>query len=180
MEENDKCCVSLEQYKRLLAPVNPSRVSKDGKGFSHLEAYDVRAHLNRIFGFLGWSAETMKCDLVFETEIPAGEFKYRSGKTNALPIWTVSYKAQVCLVIHSLKGTANYTEFAAGEATNQPSRADAHDLAMKTAESQALKRCAVNLGDQFGLSLYNEGSVKPVVITTLVEPAGFGGSDAGG
>jgi hypothetical protein len=38
---------------------------------------------------------------------------------------------------------------------------------MKTALSQALKRCAVNLGDQFGLSLYNDGSQAPVVLRSL-------------
>ena len=42
-------------------------------------------------------------------------------------------------------------------------------MAIKTAESDALKRAASNLGDQFGLSLYNNGSSAPVVITTLEE-----------
>ena len=40
---------------------------------------------------------------------------------------------------------------------------DAHDMALKTAESGALKRAATNLGDQFGLSLYNDGSMLPLV-----------------
>jgi hypothetical protein len=34
---------------------------------------------------------------------------------------------------------------------------------VKTAESDALKRAAICLGDQFGLSLYNNGSTAPVV-----------------
>ena len=40
-------------------------------------------------------------------------------------------------------------------------------MAVKTAESDALKRAAINLGDQFGLSLYNNGSTAPVVTQTL-------------
>lgn len=36
-----------------------------------------------------------------------------------------------------------------------------------TAISQALKRCAVNLGDQFGLGLYNNGRLDPVVARYL-------------
>jgi hypothetical protein len=40
-------------------------------------------------------------------------------------------------------------------------------MAIKTAESDALKRAAINLGTQFGLSLYNNGSPKDVVGTTL-------------
>ena len=42
-------------------------------------------------------------------------------------------------------------------------RGDAHDMAIKTAETQALKRAAINLGDQFGLSLYKKGSTGPLV-----------------
>jgi hypothetical protein len=33
---------------------------------------------------------------------------------------------------------------------------DTHELATKEAETDSLKRCAVNLGEQFGLSLYGE------------------------
>lgn len=67
---------------------------------------------------------------------------------------------------------ATYTESAAGGATNFPDskRADAHDFAIKTAESQAMKRCAMNLGDQFGLSLYAKAAADAVVGTVL---AGF-------
>lgn len=165
--------LSREQFEQLLKPINPSRVSKDGKGFSHIEAYDVRAHLNRIFGFARWSAETLDCDLIFEKEDFKEIIDRKTGEvTRRYPIWTVCYKAKVMLTIHARDGVelATYTEFAGGDAQNQPSRADAHDLAMKTAESQALKRCAVNVGDQFGLSLYDHGSVKGVVMTSLMEP----------
>lgn len=61
---------------------------------------------------------------------------------------------------------------ACGDAINQPSAADAHDLALKTADSQALKRAAVNCGDQFGLSLYNGGTLEPVVLGTLAHATG--------
>jgi hypothetical protein len=43
-------------------------------------------------------------------------------------------------------------------------------MAIKTAESDALKRAAINLGTQFGLSLYNNGSLQDVVVRTLIEP----------
>lgn len=175
--------LSQAQYEQLLKPINAARVSRDGKGFSHLEAYDVRAHLNRLFGFLRWSADTQICELIFESEdekiFKCFECKKREPGTckggqcgQPYKVWTVAYRAQVQLCIQGIDGYthATYTEFAAGDASNQPGRADAHDLAIKTAESQALKRCAVNLGDQFGLSLYNDGSVKAVVIQTIVKP----------
>ena len=134
-----------EQRKILLQPIKPHRVSKDGKGFSHVEAYEIKAHLNRVFGFEGWgtSIESLKC--LFEDE--------KDGK------WTVAYLCTMRLWV----GGKTSADASTGDATNQRSRADAHDLAVKSAVSGALKRCATALGDQFGLSLYNKGSMEPLV-----------------
>ena len=46
-------------------------------------------------------------------------------------------------------------------------------MAVKTAESDALKRAAINLGTQFGLSLYDNGSRADVVGHTLAAPDGY-------
>jgi len=146
------------QTDQLLKGINPSRVGKDGKGFAHLEAWDVRAHLIRIFGFANWSAELIEMEPIFETSIE------KEGKTR----WTVAYRATMRLTIFTGgMEDAVYTEAAVGDSTNNPSRADAHDMAIKTAESQAFKRCAINLGDQFGLSLYNNGGTGSVVRAVL-------------
>ena len=146
------------QTDQLLKGINPSRVGKDGKGFAHLEAWDVRAHLIRIFGFANWSAELIEMEPIFETSIE------KDGKTR----WTVAYRATMRLTIFTGgMEDAVYAEAAVGDSTNNPSRADAHDMAIKTAESQAFKRCAINLGDQFGLSLYNNGGTGSVVRAVL-------------
>lgn len=138
-----------EQVKELLKPIDPSRVAKDGKGFSHVEAWDIRRTMNQIFGFANWSATVQQMELVAEREVTS-----KDGRTR----WNVIYRAQCVLRIGDTYGDgASYAEWAAGDATN-PTLADAHDQAIKTAESQAFKRCAVNLGDQFGLSLYKNGS----------------------
>lgn len=146
------------QTDQLLKGINPSRVGKDGKGFAHLEAWDVRAHLIRIFGFANWSSELVDLEPIFETSVE------KDGKTR----WTVAYRATMRLTIFTggLED-AVYTEAAVGDSQNNPSRADAHDMAIKTAESQAFKRCAINLGDQFGLSLYNNGGTGSVVRAVL-------------
>jgi recombination DNA repair RAD52 pathway protein len=142
------------QINELLKPIEPSRVSKDGKGFSHVEAWDIRRTMNKIFGFGNWSSDVISMELISEREVQGKDGKAR---------WNVIYRAQCALVIGDvMRSAASYTEWAAGDATN-PTLADAHDQAIKTAESQALKRCAVNLGDQFGLSLYNNGSVQATV-----------------
>lgn len=141
--------VSSEQVSALLRPIDPSRVQRDGKGFSHVEAWDIRRTMNQIFGFAAWSAEVEDMILVEQTEVIT-----RQGK----PAYNVIYRARCTVSV----GGARYSEWAAGDATN-PTLADAHDQAIKTAESQAFKRACVNLGDQFGLSLYKDGSTDATV-----------------
>jgi len=147
--------LSTEQVNELLKPIDPNRVSKDGKGFSHVEAWDIRRTMNRIFGFANWSSRVDLMELVSEREVTQ-----RNGKQG----WNVVYRARCTVEVSEgfMSGGGTYTEWAAGDATN-PTLADAHDQAIKTAESQALKRCAMNLGDQFGLSLYHNGSTNATV-----------------
>jgi recombination DNA repair RAD52 pathway protein len=151
------------QIDQLLKPIHPSRVMVLD-GMSHLAAYDVRAHLSRIFGFAGWSSEVTDLTLIHDLATQT-----RAGKDAR----KVAYRATVRLEI--LATGAVYTEAAVGESTMPDFKhGDAHDMAIKTAESQALKRCAVNLGDQFGLGLYVKGhdprDPAAVVLGTLSHP----------
>ncbi|GGS96897.1 Rad52/Rad22 family DNA repair protein [Streptomyces violaceus] len=158
------------QIAQLLRPVDPDRVGSDGKGFAHMEAWDIRRYLIRIFGFGGHDTDMLEASLIAETSIPNHQKKDRNGKPYGQPFeaWTVIYRVAVRLSV-KVDGIelGHWHGIATGDATNQPSRADAHDLALKTADSQALKRAATNLGDQFGLSLYNKGRLSPVVQSSL-------------
>jgi recombination DNA repair RAD52 pathway protein len=142
-----------QQVEALLKPIHPGRVH-EVQGMSHVEAYDIRAMLIRIFGFGGWSVTTLEpTTLLYEEETTT-----RKGDR----AYKVAYKAAQRLLIHATN--AVYDGTAVGEALMPDfKRGDAHDMAIKTAESQALKRCAINLGDGFGLSLYNNGSMQPLV-----------------
>lgn len=159
-----------QQVAFLLNPISDKRV-RHLRGMSHLEAWDVRRQLIRIFGFEGFTVETLALDLVHDHGNPNYRKKNKEGEEYGptYTAWTIVYRAQVRLTVKDLSGRpiATFEDAAAGDAVNQPSVGDAHDLAMKTALSQALKRCAVNLGDQFGLSLYNEGSQSAVVMRSL-------------
>lgn len=160
------------QYEQLLKPLNGSRIAKRsqaGRNLSYLEAWDVKAHLNRIFGFTNWSADVFSAELAFEDQNEKGQ-------------WQVGYKVIMCLRVNG----ATYSEAAVGSAS-LPQRGEAHDMAIKTAESDALKRAAINLGTQFGLSLYNDGSTADVVGRTLdrntvlpTEPAPLVTENSGG
>jgi recombination DNA repair RAD52 pathway protein len=144
-----------EQVGVLLRPIAPHRVHQlDGN--SYVEAYDIRAMLNRIFGFCGWSLiETAPAVCVVNRE-----HKLRNDK----PGVKIAYRAHIAIVIHTRDGDATYAGSSVGEATMPDYKeADAHDMALKSAESGALKRAASNLGDQFGLSLYRGGSVEALV-----------------
>lgn len=146
------------QHEQLLKPLNETRVAKrsggGGRQLSYLEAWDVKAHMIRVFGFAGWSAEVIESSPVFEEQNEKGN-------------WNVGWKVTLRLTIHSTG--AIYTESCVGSAS-LPQRGEAHDMAIKTAESDAFKRAAINLGTQFGLSLYSNGSLRDVVMQTLVEP----------
>ena len=147
--------LNIKQQQELLKPISASRIASrqggGGKSLSYLEAWDVKAHLIRVFGFGRWSANVLQAELAFEEQNEKGQ-------------WNVGYKVLLELRVYDLP--CSYTEAAIGSATLSQ-RGEAHDMAIKTAESDALKRAAINLGDQFGLSLYNAGSLKPVVGGTL-------------
>lgn len=158
-----------KQIAYLARGIAPGRVAKV-QGMAHLEAWDVRRYLIKVFGYGGWDFE------VRETEMVSHVAEERQRKSDGKPYTahTVIYRVTGRLTVKDTTGAvvAVYDDAATGDGPNQPSLADAHDLALKTAVSQALKRCAVNLGDQFGLSLYNKGAVEPVVNWTLVPEVG--------
>jgi len=150
--------LNKNQREQLLKPLNANRVAQrkggGGKSLSYLEAWDVKAHMIRIFGFLNWDWRVTSAELAFEEQT--------DGK------WNVGYKVVGTLRVKSgsdFEG-ASYSEAAVGFAT-LGSRGEAHDMAIKTAESDALKRCAINLGTQFGLSLYKNGTMADIVGLTL-------------
>lgn len=141
------------QLQQLTRPIDPSRVLKDGKGNSHLSQQDVTAHLSRILGYGNYDTEIVSLELVYEQPRDENGIK-----------WDVCYRARVRLTVRNTDGTtvAIYEDVSTGTAQNQK-RGDGHDLSSKTAVSLAKKRCTINLGDQFGLSLYNKGQVAPLV-----------------
>lgn len=146
------------QLGALVSPLNPNRVasrSQGGRGLSYLKSWDVKRTLIRVFGFGGFSVELMDSNI--ERIFTKAEI---GGNAN----WTVLATATVKLTIHQLG--AVYTEAAASSQAGSQI-GEVTDFALKTAESDALKRAASYLGTQFGLSLYDDGSTNDVVNTIL-------------
>ena len=156
--------LNAAQVQALLQPIKAHRVLQ-ANGQSHIPAYDVAAHLTRILGFGGWDKEILSLTLIDEAETTTSKGK---------PAWAVTYACTLKLTIKDTGGStvAFYEDGACGSAILL-TKGEAHDMAMKSAISYALKRCAAfGLGDQFGLSLYNKGQVFALVGKTLVMPEG--------
>lgn len=150
--------LNAAQLEALLAPLSPGRVrSLDGN--SHLEAWDVRRWLLRIFGWGGFEIDTLECVVVSERSVWDEQNPLKGRHT-------VVYRAQVRLTIKDPEGNVltHFDDGAMGDGINQPSVLRAHDFAMKSALSQALKRCCVNLGEAYGLSLYDGGRAGTTVV----------------
>jgi recombination DNA repair RAD52 pathway protein len=152
------------QTKQLLQPIRDTRVMKDGKGHAHVSQQDITAHLIRVFGFGSFDTDVIKVECIFEQE-------RANDKGEGTNRWDVCYRALLRLTIRDADGNevCHYEDGSTATAQNQ-TRGDGHDLAYKSALSLAKKRTAINLGDQFGLSLYNKGQLSALVLGTLVRP----------
>ena len=162
--------ITAAQYETLMRPLNGTRVAKrsqGGKSLSYLEAWDVKAHLTRVFGFGNWDLEMLDYKFV-------GAREYESANGNK-PMVEVIYSARCQLTIRDPQGSeiCRHSEAAVGSASGPINMlGEHHDNAVKQAASDALKRCAINLGSQFGLSLYDNGSTREVIRGTVVTPEG--------
>jgi hypothetical protein len=149
------------QVAQLLKPINPNRVLKDGKGHSHVSQQDITAHLIRVFGFGAFDTDLASLDLIFERQT----LSISKGRDKPDPNrYDVCYRAVMRLTVRDPDGreVCHYEDASTATAQNQ-TLGDGHDLAMKSAISLAKKRAAINLGDQFGLSLYNKGQTSALV-----------------
>lgn len=155
-----------KQLEVLRRPLNASRVAKrsqGGKQLSYLESWDVRAHLIRVFGYGNFDVTVQDC-----YHVDTRPYQNVDGKDMVEVIWY----AKVRLNIRDQYGghIAQYIEAAVGNASGPATMlGEHHDNAVKTAASDALKRCAINLGTQFGLSLYDNGRTTDVVKGTLLD-----------
>jgi recombination DNA repair RAD52 pathway protein len=156
MEQSPTTALSTAQLRALHNNLNKDRVARRD-GMSYLEAWDVKASLIRVFGYAGFSAECLEAQVIREEQIPQAR---NPEKMN----WSISAQATVRLTIHQTG--AVYTESAIAN-NKQPDWGEAADTALKSAESDALKRAAIYLGTAFGLSLYDDGTIFDVVKTVL-------------
>ena len=126
-----------EQTEQLNQPINPKVVSYREKGniqLAYLESWYVINEANRIFGFDGWSSETIQLDCVQSDD------------------FCVTYIAKVRVTVGDVIKEGVGAGHGKGERVNL---GDKHESAVKEAESDARKRAFMQFGSQLGLSLYD-------------------------
>lgn len=132
--------------EELAAPLDTSQV-QEKDGMSYLPVFYVRQELNRIFGASGWRITLRDNSMVNLYEVDA------QGKKRRVMV----YRAHATLRLRFPDGeVVEHDGVAAGGAQSySPHWEDLHHNAMTSASSNALKRAAMNLGNAFGLSLYD-------------------------
>jgi hypothetical protein len=146
--------LTFEQVDELVKSINPEYVDSKQK-LTYLAQHQARAEMNRIFGYANWDLHTDQVTPLYEEQRETG-----TGQGKAMR-WIVGYRAQVTVNIRDLWGMplASYTGVHAEENAPQPNRGEAHALALTSVDSYALRRALINLGDRFGLGLYDGGKV---------------------
>lgn len=130
-----------QQRAELEKPLNPEWVAKRqiaGRSVSYVEGWHVIAEANRIFGFDGWQRETV--DL-----IQLGDPMLVKGN------WRVGYRAKVRITV----GTIVREGCGFGQGIDRDAQ-QAHESALKEAETDAMKRALMTFGNPFGLALYDK------------------------
>lgn len=153
--------LSRTQVTRLLTPVRPSRIEQK-QGLSYVPAHEVKAELTRVFGPGNWDHTIHDVRLLWETEV------YDEGKKKTF--YRACYLCACTLRIRDYLGNpiAEVTEYHAEANSNLPDRGEAHAMALTSVESYALRRAALDLGDTFGLHLYNNGSPAGIIKGTFL------------
>lgn len=155
---------STAQLRKLTAKLDRAHVqtrSVDGKQLDYIEGWFALSEANAIFGFANWDRETVHFERLFERS--RGE------------VTTCAYLARVRIRVRAGDRSTVREGSGCGTASARQA-ADAHELAIKAAETDATKRALATFGNRFGLCLYDKDqagvSARPVATFEIVCPDG--------
>lgn len=132
----------------LSKPLDPKRVKTRNQGgatVSYIEGWHAIAEANRIFGFDGWTRNTVETKCVNE-----GKRTLKSGDG-----WTVTYTARVRVLVMADGKEIVRDGCGAGHGIGKD-LGECHESALKEAETDAMKRALMTFGNPFGLALYDK------------------------
>ena len=133
----------MEVFEKLNQPLDESAIKhreQGGRTFSYIEGWYAIDQANRVFGYDGWSRETLSLELVEQ---------YKQLNKYDEEQFVVTYVAKVR--VHAL---GVYRDGTGAATSYSPNLSDAIEQAAKSAETDATKRALSTFGPQFGLHLY--------------------------
>lgn len=134
-----------DQIKALEAPLNRGNVkarTQAGRELSYIEGWHAIKEANRIFGFAEWDRETTEIKLL-------GNPRMVSDKAR------VGYMAKVRVTVRTKDGVIIREGCGFGSGIDRDID-QAHESAIKEAETDAMKRALMTFGNPFGLALYDK------------------------
>jgi Rad52/22 family double-strand break repair protein len=150
----------VKALRRTLDQRNVRTREANGRELSYIEGWYAISEANRIFGFDGWSRETVDSRCVLA----------RENRGAFLAVYT----ARVRISVQAGGSTIIREGHGSGEGRGA-SPGEVHDTALKVAETDATKRALATFGKPFGLALYGVGkspSIQPTIPipSTQAEP----------
>jgi DNA repair and recombination protein RAD52 len=139
-----------EQKSALAAPLDKANVAsreQAGRKLSYIEGWHAIAEANRIFGFDTWDRQTVDLTLLGEPRV--GKDKFGNDQ------WRVGYSCRVRITVRA--GETTIVREGCGFGSGIDKDVDqAHESALKEAETDAMKRALMTFGNPFGLALYDK------------------------
>ena len=132
-----------QQARQLKAKLDAQHVKTrkaNGLTLSYIEGWHAIAEANRIFGFDGWDRRTLFTNCIWTGSC---ERDYLAAYMARVRIYV---RAGDALIVREGSGTGE------GKA---PTQGQAHEIALKSAETDATKRALATFGNVFGLALYD-------------------------
>jgi DNA repair and recombination protein RAD52 len=134
-----------DQIAALSAPLNKAVVatrSQAGRELSYIEGWHAIAEANRIFGFGEWDRETVELRQLGEPRMVGDKAR-------------VGYSCRVRITVRA--GDRIIIREGCGFGSGIDKDVDqAHESALKEAETDAMKRALMTFGNPFGLALYDK------------------------
>jgi len=132
-----------DQVKCLSGKLSPKHIKMreaNGQRLVYIEGWHAIAEANRIFGYDAWDRKTVSADCVWSGT-------HRNG-------YVCAYTAKVRITVRAGTRVIVREGYGTGEGKGT-TPGEAHDSALKTAETDATKRALTTFGNPFGLALYD-------------------------
>jgi len=142
---------SPEQITALSGPLaraNVKQRKQGGSSVSYIEGWVAIAEANRIFGFDCWQRETILLKCASQSERLIGK--------DQKPGWGVTYVARVRITVTAGDRPPLIREGSGAGHGIDVDLGQAHESALKEAETDAMKRALMTFGNPFGLALYDK------------------------